>query len=65
MTELLKTAEVAEMCRVSEATCRWWRHVRQGPPSFKVQGAVRYRRSDVEQWLDAQYEATNTTEGIA
>lgn len=58
MSDLLKTSEVAEMCRVSESTARWWRHVRVGPPSFKVQGAIRYRRVDVEAWLKAQYEAT-------
>lgn len=58
LPDLLKTAEVAEQCRVSESTVRWWRHVRTGPRSFKVNGAVRYRRTDVEAWLKAQYEAT-------
>lgn len=56
--DLLKTSEVAELCRVSESTARWWRHVRTGPPSFRLNGAVRYRRADVEAWLLAQYEAT-------
>lgn len=67
--DLLKSAEVAAMCRVEEATVRWWRHIRTGPPSFKVNGAVRYRRSDVEAWLAAQYEQTathtNPAKGIA
>lgn len=58
LPDLLKTAEVAEFCRVSESTVRWWRHAKTGPPSFKVQGAVRYRRADVESWLTAQYETT-------
>lgn len=68
---LLKTPEVAELCRVSEPTVRWWRHVRTGPPFFKINGAVRYRRSDVEAWLAQQYEATavgdpiDTAKGIA
>lgn len=60
MSDLLKTKEVADLCRVSEPTVRWWRHIRQGPPSFKVQGAVRYRRDDVEAWLKAQYDNTVT-----
>ena len=59
--ELLKSKEVADLCRVEESTVRWWRHVRVGPPSFKVNGAVRYRRVDVEAWLTQQYEATATT----
>lgn len=61
LPDLLITKEVAQMCRVSEATARWWRHVRTGPPSFKVNGAVRYRRVDVEAWLTEQYERTATT----
>lgn len=65
MSDLMRTAEVAAELRVSPATVRWWRHVKTGPPSFKVQGAVRYRRADVEAWLAQQYEATNTAEGIA
>lgn len=60
MTDLMTTKEVAERLHISEATCRWWRHVKQGPPSFKVCGAVRYRRADVEAWLAAQYENTVT-----
>ena len=51
------------MLRVSEATVRWWRHVQTGPPSFKVCGAVRYKRADVEAWLAAQY-ADTATEAI-
>lgn len=65
MTDLMTTAEVAAELRVSEPTVRWWRHVRTGPPSFKVNGAVRYRRADVDAWLAEQYDATNTAKGTA
>lgn len=61
LPDLLKSKEVADLCRVEESTVRWWRHVKQGPCSFKVNGAVRYRRVDVEAWLAEQYEATATT----
>lgn len=30
MPENMTTAEVAELCRVSEVTVRWWRHVGRG-----------------------------------
>lgn len=63
MSDLMNTKEVAERLHISEATVRWWRHVRTGPPSFKVCGAVRYRREDVEAWLAEQYK-NSVTEAI-
>lgn len=61
LPDLLKSKEVAQLCRVEEPTVRWWRHAGMGPRSFKVNGAVRYRRVDVEAWLTEQYERTATT----
>lgn len=51
--ELLTTAEVADLCRVSEATVRWWRHMDRGPQGFALAGGKRvvYRRSVVEAWI--------------
>lgn len=56
--ELMTTAEAAELLHSPVATLRYWRHVGVGPRSFKL-GAKRvmYRRSDVEAWLQEQYEA--------
>lgn len=48
---LLKTAEMADRCRVSESTARYWRMIGFGPPSFKVGRRVVYRAGDVEVWL--------------
>jgi len=57
-TDLLTTTETAELLHVPVATLRWWRHVGTGPKSFKL-GArkVMYRRADVLDWLEAQYES--------
>lgn len=57
-TDLLTTNEVAELLHVPVATLRWWRHKGTGPMSFNL-GArkVMYRRSDVTEWLQAQYAA--------
>lgn len=49
-----------------ENTLRYWRSLgegkRKGPRSFALEGgSVRYRRSDVEAWLQAQYEAEATS----
>ncbi|MBA2695896.1 MAG: helix-turn-helix domain-containing protein [Actinobacteria bacterium] len=53
MPENMTTAEVAELCRVSEVTVRWWRHVGRGPRALVIPGGRRvlYRRQDVESWL--------------
>lgn len=68
--EVLNTAQVSEMTGVSEVTLRNWRHQSTamgkgvGPKSFKMAGVVRYRRSDVEQWIDDTYNATVRGEGV-
>ena len=49
----LTTAEVAELCRTSSETVRFWRHVSKGPKSFKVGRRVLYAVEDVEAWLAA------------
>ena len=49
---LLTVAEVANWLGVAEGTLRYWRHVHRGPQSLTVGGAVRYRPSDVEAWLE-------------
>jgi excisionase family DNA binding protein len=49
---LLTVAEVAEWLGLAEGTLRYWRHVHRGPRSLTVGCAVRYRRADVEDWLE-------------
>lgn len=53
--ELMLVTEVSEKCRIPAPTLRYWRQTGEGPKSFKVGRRVMYRRSDVEQWLEAQY----------
>ena len=56
--EILTTADVAEITKVPVTTLKDWRHDRLGPRSFKLGRLVRYRRSDVDQWLAEQYATT-------
>lgn len=48
-------------------TLQQWRWKREGPAYIKVGRAVRYRRADVERWLDEQTvlpaDATNADRG--
>ena len=49
---LLTVPDVADWLGISPHTLRYWRHVHRGPRSLSVGGTVRYRASDVEEWLE-------------
>jgi excisionase family DNA binding protein len=49
---LLTVDELAQWLGLNPGTLRYWRHVNRGPRSLSVGGAVRYRRADVEAWLE-------------
>lgn len=51
MSKYLTTQEVAETLRTSPETVRYWRHVGQGPKSFKVGRRVLYAVEDVEAFI--------------
>lgn len=54
MTDILSTANVAGLLGISEGTLRYWRYMDEGPKSFRLGRHVKYRRSDVDEWLAAQ-----------
>lgn len=60
MNRHLTTAEVADICRTSPETVRFWRHVGKGPAAFKVGRRVLYAAEDVEAWLSAARERAAT-----
>ena len=50
--ELLTTAEVLEILGVSRDTFDKWRAARKAPPAYRLpNGKLRFRRTDVETWL--------------
>ena len=51
---LMTPSEVAEYLGVAERTLDQWRYRREGPDFLKPGGAVRYRRVDVDRWLDGR-----------
>lgn len=51
-TRFLTSAEVAETCRTSPETVRYWRHIGKGPKSIKVGRRVLYAVDDFEAWLE-------------
>ncbi|MFJ1763743.1 helix-turn-helix transcriptional regulator [Amycolatopsis sp. NPDC088138] len=52
MPEYLTTKEVADLCRTSPETVRYWRHIGTGPVSIKPGRLVLYAAEDVRAWLE-------------
>ena len=52
--EMLTAGQLSnELTEVSEKTLAQWRYLGRGPAYLKLEGHVRYRRSDVEAWLSS------------
>ena len=51
MEALLTEKELAPLLSVSLPTLRAWRLKRQGPGFVKLGSAVRYRPSDIQDWI--------------
>ena len=47
----LTTEEVAELCRTSPSTVRYWRAKGTGPTAFRLGRRVLYDAAGVESWL--------------
>ena len=55
MPEFITQPDLAQKLGRSLSTLRYWRHIGDGPKSFKLGGRVVYKVEDVEQWIEAQY----------
>jgi predicted DNA-binding transcriptional regulator AlpA len=54
MTPLMSMKDVSEYLQKPVPTLRAWRHREIGPRSFRVGCNVRYKREDVESWVEDQ-----------
>ena len=54
---LLSPADLAAYLGIPLGTVYSWRWRGGGPPGFKIGRHVRYRRADVERWLEERQEA--------
>lgn len=52
--EWMSLPEVSEEYGIAKQTLYYWRHQGSGPPSHKVGRRVKYRRSEVEAWMEEQ-----------
>jgi excisionase family DNA binding protein len=51
---MMSPQELADFLNLPLATIYRWRHLGEGPRASKLGRHVRYRRADVEAWLDAR-----------
>jgi excisionase family DNA binding protein len=51
---LMTLPELAALLGVPVGTLYGWRHRGEGPPGYHIGRHVRYRRSAVEAWIEAQ-----------
>jgi excisionase family DNA binding protein len=51
--ELLSPNQLADLLAIPVATVYRWRSAGSGPRGHRIGKHVRFRRSDVEAWLDA------------
>jgi predicted DNA-binding transcriptional regulator AlpA len=51
---LLNEHDVARITRLSVASVRRWRLLRQGPKYLKIGAAVRYKTEDIAAWLESR-----------
>ncbi len=52
MTDYLSPVELAELLDVPVGTVYQWSSRGGGPPGFRVGRHLRWRRADVERWVD-------------
>ena len=52
MVKLLTPQDLADYLDVPIKTLYAWRYRKEGPPSYRIGRHLRYRPSDVEQWID-------------
>lgn len=50
---LLDVADLASYCKVAPTAPYYWRKRGEGPPAVRVGRRLRYRKRDVDAWLQA------------
>ena len=63
LDQLLTPQDLAEYLDVPLNTLYRWRHRGRGPAAFRVGKHIRYRRNDVEQWIQLQLQAAQSSRG--
>ncbi len=54
MKDIFKTNEAADYVRLGKPTLERYRITGDGPNYLKLGGAVRYRKADLDSWLESR-----------
>lgn len=57
---LLTYDDVSRILQVPVNTLRQWRHRGEGPPALRIGGHVRFRRADVDAWIESRVDAARS-----
>lgn len=52
--KFLTTEELSEILKIPARTLRFWRKENRGPPWLKMGRSVKYRESEVSEWVNKQ-----------
>jgi excisionase family DNA binding protein len=63
LAQILDQKQAAHLLGLSPRTMEAWRLTAGGPRYIKVGGRVRYRRSDLEAWLDTRRRTSTSDPG--
>jgi predicted DNA-binding transcriptional regulator AlpA len=55
MSELMTLAELCEELSITEPTAYYWRQTGKGPKGARIGKNLRYRRADVQAWVDSKF----------
>jgi len=58
---LIDVQQLAEYLDVPVKTLYAWRYRREGPPGFRVGRHLRYRRADVQRWIEQRIDTQAPT----
>lgn len=51
---MLTVREAAALLSIPKGTLDLWRQEKKGPPFYRMGGRIRYKREDLEAWLEKQ-----------
>ena len=57
---LISAQQLADYLEVPIATLYAWRHRGEGPPGFRAGRHLRYRKSDIDQWINDRLDYAGT-----